>query len=144
MAEHASPCSCVIDTSGLRAVAKASGNLKSILLDKLKQGIIAVPACAWQEFQELYEDEAANLAPYITSKVILKRAIYAGAARIAEKLNSGFSRGAYDNHTELYTASIAINNDYRVLTSTDQVTEYKTMECDVSDLETWVEELDEK
>jgi hypothetical protein len=39
------------------------------------------------------------------------------AARTAEKLNLGFPRGAYDDHTELSTASIASNNGYRVITS---------------------------
>jgi len=143
MAEDEWQCSCVIDTSGLHAIAKASGNLQSILLDKLKQGVIGVPACAWQELNELYEDDAALLAPHIVNKIIMKKATYAGAARIADKLNSGFSRGGYDNHTELYTASIATNNSYRVLTSTDQVGVYQEMDCDASDLETWVAELED-
>lgn len=39
------------------------------------------------------------------------------AARTAEKLNLGFPRGAYDDHTELSTASIASSKGYRVITS---------------------------
>jgi hypothetical protein len=90
MNEEASKCSCVVDTSGLHAIAAASGNLQSILLDKLKSGVIGVPACVWQEFGELYEEEVAILAPNIGNKIIMKRSTYVGAARIAEQLNSGF------------------------------------------------------
>jgi hypothetical protein len=142
MADNLSQCSCVIDTSGLHAIATSSGNLQSIILNKLNEGVIGVPTCAWQEFQELYEHEAALVAPYVSAKITMKRAIYVGAARITERLNSGFSRGPYDNHTELYTASIASIEGYRVLTSADQIGEYEKMECDVSDLETWIEELE--
>jgi hypothetical protein len=141
MTDDGPECPCVIDTSGLHELAMASGNLKTILLDQLKKGIIAVPTCAWQEFEALYEDEALEIAPYVTEKIIMKKAVYVGAARIADKVNSGFSRGAYDNHTELYTASIASNNGYRVLTASAQVQEYHGMDCQVSDLATWVEEL---
>ena len=123
MTEEASKCSSVVDTSGLHAIAAASGNLRSILLDKLKSGVIGVPACAWQEFGELYAEKVAILAPHIGNKIIRKRSTYVGAACIAEKLNSGFPRGAYDNHTELYTASIASTNGYRVVTSSDQVSQ---------------------
>jgi hypothetical protein len=132
-------CTCVVDTSGLFAISVASGNLQSILLDELKSGMIGVPACAWQEFSELYEDKSAILAPYIGNKIAMKKSIYVGAASIAEKLNSGFSRGAYDNHIELYTASIAAINGYRVLTSLDQFSQYVKMGCNVIDIETWVE-----
>ncbi|UPT84279.1 hypothetical protein HAP41_0000028330 [Bradyrhizobium barranii subsp. apii] len=141
MNEAAPKCSCVVDTSGLHAIAAASGNLQSILIEKLASGTIGVPACAWQEFDELYEEEAAILAPHISNKIIMKKSTYVGAARIAEKLNSGFPRGAYDNHTELYTASIASNNGHRVLTSSDQVAQYARMDCDAVDIETWVQEL---
>jgi hypothetical protein len=143
MNEGAPKCSCVVDTSGLHAIAVASGNLQSVLLDKLKSGVIGVPACVWQEFEELYEEEVAILAPNIGNKIIMKKSTYVGAARIAEKLNSGFPRGAYDDHTELYTASIASNNGYRVLTSSDQRSQYDRMDCDAVDLETWVEEIED-
>jgi hypothetical protein len=130
-----------VDTSGLHAIAAASGNLQSILLGKLKSGVIGVPACGWKEFSELYEEEAAFLAPHVGNKIVMRKSTYVGAARIADKLNSGFPRGAYDNHVELYTASIASNNNYRVLTSLDQVGQYAMMGCDVVDIETWVAEL---
>lgn len=143
MNEATAKCSCVVDTNGLHAIAAASGNLQSILLEKLKSGVIGVPACALQEFGELYEEEIAVLAPHIGNKIIMKKLTYVGAARIAERLNSGFPRGAYDNHTELYTASIASNSGYRILTTSDQVHHYAKMGCDAVDLETWVEELEE-
>lgn len=136
-----SQCSCVVDTSGLLAIARTSGNMQTVLLEKLQNGSIGVPSCAWKEFGELYEEEAALLAPHIAHKIIMKKATYVGAARLAEKLNSGFPRGAYDNHIELYTASISLNAGFRVLTSEDQVSQYAKMKCDVIDIETWFAEL---
>jgi hypothetical protein len=135
-------CSCVVDTSGLHAIATATENLRTVLLEKLATGIIGVPACAWQEFVELYEDEAPIIVSHVAKKIIMKRSIYVGAARIAEKLNSGFPRGAYDNNTELYTASIALNHGVRVLTSMDQKSQYSKMNCEAIDIETWVDELE--
>jgi hypothetical protein len=134
--------SCVVDCSGLHEIASTkSDNLKALYLDKLVKGIIAVPAIVWKEFQDLYENEAAALAPYVTVKINLKKAYYVGAASIADKLNSGFSRGAYDGHTDLYTASIASIEEYRVLTSPAQLKYYEEMDCEVSDLTTWANEL---
>jgi hypothetical protein len=91
MSDDPPGCSCVVDCSGLHEIASIkSDNLKSLYLDQLKQGTIAVAACVWKEFQDLYDDEASGLAPYVTVKINLKRAYYVGAARIADKLNSGF------------------------------------------------------
>jgi hypothetical protein len=70
----------------------------------------------------------------------VKRAYYIGAARIADKLNSGFPRGPYDDNVELITASVASTNGYDILTSAAQVTVYKEMECEAFELETWVAE----
>lgn len=143
MSDDVADCTCVTDTHGLHAIANASANLKAILLEKLQDGTIGVLAVAMREFAELYEDEAAELEPYVTTKITMTRAVRSGAARIADKLNSGFSRGPYDEHVELYTASIATSKGYRVITAAEQVQEYDGTDCDVVDLETWVEELDE-
>jgi hypothetical protein len=142
MTDATAQCSCVVDTDGLHGIANASGNLKGILLDHLKSGVIGVPVTAWQEFEELYEEEAATLKPFVTRRITMKRVYYVGAARIADKLNSGFPRGPYDDNVELHTASVASTNGYRILTSTVQVTVYEGMACDASDLETWVDELE--
>jgi hypothetical protein len=141
MMTNAPPCSCIVDTDGLNRIARASGNLKGILLEHLKSGNIAVPACAWKEFVELYEGEAEALKTYVTSRIIMKRAYYIGAARIADNLNSGFPRGAYDDNVELLTASIASTNGYRILTSSAQVTIYEGMGCQASDHESWIDIL---
>jgi hypothetical protein len=138
---RALPCSCIVDTDGLRRIARASGNLKTILLDHLKTGNIAVPACAWKEFTKLYEKEAEALKPCVTSRIIMKRAYYVGAARIADSLNAGFPRGAYDDHVELLTASIALTNGYRILTSSAQISIYEEMGCQAYDHETWIDSL---
>src|ERR1700676_2579936 len=133
-------CSCILDTDGLHCIATASGNLKTTLLDHLETGLIAVPSCVWQEFEDLYEEEAEELKPFVTSRIIMKRAFYIGAARIADNLNSGFPRGAHDDSVELFTAAIASAKGCRVLTSLAQVGVYVAMGCEASDLETWVAE----
>jgi hypothetical protein len=140
MAKEAKPdCSCVIDTSGLHAIANATGNLKAALLAKLEDGTIGVPSWTCQEFQTVFDDEAATIAPHITKRLQFSQQINVRAARIAEGLNLGFSRGAYDNHVELFCASIALNKGYMVLTSHDNLDVYDAMDCEVRDLETWIE-----
>jgi len=62
------------------------------------------------------------------------------AARITEELDLGFSRGAYDGHVERYTAAVALNKSYTVLTSSDNVTAYDGMNCTVNDLADWANE----
>ncbi|WP_139020700.1 hypothetical protein [Bradyrhizobium sp. ORS 285] len=131
---------CVADTDGLYCIAAASGNLKTVLLDHLKSGHIGVPACAWKEFEDLYPDKAEALKPFVSVRITMKRAYYAGAARIADRLNSGFPRGAYDDSVELFTASIAFSKNCPIVTSPAQVSVYKSMTCKASDLETWVVE----
>jgi hypothetical protein len=139
MAKGAKPtCSCVVDTSGLHAIANASANLKAALIAKLEDGTIGVPSWAWQELQDLYEDEAASLSAHVTKRLQFSPQINVRAARIAEVLNLGFSRGAYDNHVELFCASIALNKDYIVLTSEDNIAAYAGMGCDTQNLEDWI------
>lgn len=98
---------------------------------------MAVPSIAWKEFQDLYEDEAGVLEPHITKKVSLGKKYHLGAASIAEGLNSGFPRGAYDQNGDLYTASIAMVEGYQVVTASSQVTAYKTMKCVAVDVASW-------
>src|SRR5258708_5516898 len=69
-----------------------------------------------------------------------KRAYYVGAARIADKLHSGFPRGPYDDNVALITASVASANSYDILTSAAQVMAYAEMKCEAFDLETWIAE----
>jgi hypothetical protein len=140
MTEGERECLCIVDTDGLHRIGNASGNLKTTLLDHLIKGLIAVPACAWKEFEELYEDEANALKPFVTTRIIMRRTFYVGAARIADTLNSGFPRGAYDDSVELFTASIASSKGCPILTSAEQAAVYEAMGCEASDLESWVEE----
>nr|WP_029084103.1 hypothetical protein [Bradyrhizobium sp. 6(2017)]QIG98578.1 hypothetical protein G6P99_44585 [Bradyrhizobium sp. 6(2017)] len=134
-----SDCSCVIDTSGLHELANATGNLKAALIARLEDGTIGVPSWALQELRDLYEDDADELAPYIVKKIQLSTHVEVRAARITEELNLGFSRGAYDNHVELHTASVALNKGYTVLTSANNLAAYDGMDCAVMDLADWVE-----
>jgi hypothetical protein len=142
MSDDGAKCSCVIDTNGLHAIATASANLQPLLIEKLKSGEIGVPARAWQEFSALYEDEADLLKPHVGKKIPMKAAFRLGAARIADKLNSGFSRGTSDGNVELYVAAIAASYECPLITSADQAGEYGRMECVAIDFETWVKKLD--
>jgi len=131
-------CQCIIDCAGLHEVACMSGNLKATFLDHLKKGVIGVPASVWQEFQEIYEDEAPSIAPHIGFKIIMKRAYNVGAASIADKVNSRFSQSPYDRQADLYAASICSIEDYTLLTSKTQVSDYLKMDCCmVSELVEW-------
>jgi hypothetical protein len=139
MAKDPKPdCSCVIDTSGLHSIANASGNVKAALLAKLEDGTIGVPSWTWQEFKNVFDDEAAILAPHITKRLQFSPQINVRAARIAEDLDLGFSLGPHDNHVELFCASIALNKGYVVLTSASNLDAYDGMGCDVEDLESWI------
>jgi hypothetical protein len=140
MTDGDAACLCILDTDGLHRIATASGNLKSTLLDHLENGLIGVPSCVWHEFEELYEEEAEALKPFLTTRIIMKRGYYVGAARIADNLNSGFPRGAYDDSVELFTAAIASAKGCRIITSLAQVSVYEAMGCEATDQETWVAE----
>lgn len=137
-----SACKCVIDTSGLHALAIASGNLKATLIARLEEGTVGVPSWAWQEFQKLYKEEATLLAEHIVKRIQFSQGVQVRAAQITEKLGLGFSLGAYDGYVERYTAAVAVNKNYTVLTSSDNVTAYQGMDCLVNDLEGWADELD--
>jgi len=132
--------SCIADTQGLLEIAQQrSGNLKKALLDQLASGVIAVPACSWAEFKELYPEEAAEIEPYIAEKIALRKRTYmAKAGRIADQMNTGFTRGPYDDGNDIHVAAIACVDKITVLTSKDQISIFKAMGCTVIDLETWL------
>jgi len=134
-------CLCVLDCAGLHEIATtASNNLKALYLDRLSCGEIGVPVCVWKEFKDLYEEEAAEIEDYVVRRINMKKSYHTGAARIADLLNSGFSRGSYDSETDLYTASIASIEELVVLTAASQLGYYAGIDCEVSDLGTWAEQ----
>jgi hypothetical protein len=139
--EPDSDCSCVVDTFGLLEIATASANLKGAFIARLEDGTIGVPSWAWQEFQRLYEDEAASLSKHIVKRIAFSQHVHVRAAAITEELRLGFSLGAYDDHIELYTASVAINKHYTVLTSANNISAYDGMNCPVKELAVWIEEM---
>lgn len=137
-------CQCVVDTAALHAIASMSGNLKAIYTSRLSKGIIGVATSAWKEFEDAYEDEAAELAPFIAKKITLKKAYTVGAASIADNCNAKFSHGPYDTQADLYSASICWVEKWRLLTISSQVPYYKNMNCcEVSDVEEWVTSVSE-
>jgi hypothetical protein len=142
MSESGLACSCLADTHGLLEVAmQTSGNLKTSLLDQISSGVIGVPAMVWQEFNDLYPDEANALEQYVSAAVTIgmrKRAYTAKAGSIAEKLNSGFASGPYDSGIEIQVAAIASVEKLPVLTNTSQLAQYKKMACGAIDLEDWL------
>ena len=139
MSDSKAECQCVIDCSGLHEIAAIqSSNLKTLLLGQLKDGVIAVPSTVWSELRLLYEDDANTLENFVTTKITMKKKYLAGAARIADKLNSGFSRGPYDNSTDLHAASIAEIKGIYLLTSSSQLQYYKNINCDALEVTEWV------
>ena len=143
MTDDSSNCSHVCDCAALHEIATTqSNNLKSLYLEHLKSGAIAVPARVLKEFRELYEDEAAELEPHVARTIGMKRAYQAAAARIVDKNHGGFPRRPYDGDTDLYTGAIASVEGYTILTTSQQAGEYDGMECDVTDLATWVDGMD--
>jgi hypothetical protein len=143
MSEEGSKSSHICDCAALHEIATTqSNNLKSFYIDQLKSGALAVPARVLKEFRDLYEDEAAELETMIAKTIGMKRAYQAAAARIVDKNHSGFPRRPYDGDTDLYTAAIASVEDYTIVTTTEQAGEYDGMECEVTDLATWVDGMD--
>jgi hypothetical protein len=116
----------LVDCHGLREIAKSKSNsLKSML----SNGTIVVPSCVWQEFSELFEEEAAVLAPLVHNKLTMKRAYHIGAASIAERSNPGFSSSPYDSNIDLYCAAICAAEGYTLLTTVSRFSKYKKMRC---------------
>jgi hypothetical protein len=138
MTEANSKCLYLIDCSGLHELANTKSNsLKTLCIDFLSKGIISVPACVWQEFEELFEDEAAQLAPSVLHKVKMKKKYFVGAAWIADKSNPGFPLSPYDNYGDWYAASICSIEGYTLLTASSQLRRYEKMDCcKVADLAT--------
>lgn len=133
----------VVDTAGLLAISETTGNVRTALLERLKDGSICILSCVWTEFELLFSEEAENLAPHILSKHSTNLALKVGAARMAEKLNSGFHRGAYDDGTELYAASMAHSCGCPIITKDVQFERYEELGCDVVDPTTWIAGLDD-
>jgi hypothetical protein len=129
MSEGLDGCSHVIDTHGLHAIAALKGNSKATFKAALKSGEIAVPAMVWKEFQELYEDEAADLAPFVTTKLRMKTAYHIGAASIEEGSGVRFLQSSYDTHADLCTAAICQIEGRTLLTSELQLTYYEKLNC---------------
>ena len=132
-------CSHIVDTRGLLAIADMGTNEKAAFKAALKDGSIAVPSVVWREFEDLYEEEAAELEPYITKKIRIKPAYNVGAASIADSAGTMLTQGPYDSHADLFTASICQIEGRTLLTSEDQAPYYKKLQCcSVIDLDDWL------
>jgi hypothetical protein len=130
MSDSDPPCAAVVDCAGLHEIAITKSNsIKSACLDHLSSGIIAVPACVWQEFEKLYESEAASLAPHVKRKLRMKKSYLVGAAAIADGMNPGFPMSPYDEKTDYYAASICSIERYTLITARSQIKAYSKMNC---------------
>lgn len=129
-------CIYLIDSHGLRAIAMTRSNrLKAHCLDLLQRGVIAVPNCVWDEFKEAYDDEAEDMGPAITTKISANKKYNAGVAKIADQLNSKFSVSPYDTATDFFAAAIAVSEGYTLITTTEQLTFYSSLNsCKAIDL----------
>lgn len=123
---------------GIVLKTSTSNSLKSLFIERLEAGEIAVPAVVWQEYEELFDDEAEVVAPHVKTKINLHKKYQIAAAAIADKTNSQFSRGAYDRQTDIYAASICMVENYTLLTTPEQASYFKKWDCcSVSDLPAW-------
>jgi hypothetical protein len=136
-------CCCAVDCAGLHMIGSViktttSNSLKSFLIDRLERGLIAVPAVVWQEYAELYEDEAELMARHVKMKISLHKKYSVAAAAIADRTNSQFSHGAYDRQTDIYAASICMVEKYTLLTTPEQAPYFRVWNCcEVTDLLAW-------
>lgn len=140
MSDGPTQCSRIIDCAGLHELVHTSDNRRAYVLAELQAGNIGVAACAWSEFVECYEDEAATLEAYITVKFRNKKAYNVGAASLAQRLNSGFAPGPYDANTDLFTASIASKEGLEILTAPSRLKRYNGMKCAAVDVATWLDQ----
>jgi hypothetical protein len=83
----------------------------------------------WQEFEELFEHEAAQLASYVAQKIRMKPKYHIGAAAIADKCNPGFPLSPYDNKTDWYAASVSVVEKRTLITAADQLKMYMKLGC---------------
>ena len=137
MTDCSSECCSVIDVHGLHALASLSANLRAVAIARLGTGEVGVPTVVWQEFSDLYEDEAADLAPHIARKITLSKKYIVGAASIADQLGARFPDGAYNRNADLYTGAIATVEEFTVVTSLQHSNFYAGMECNTLDIHTW-------
>jgi hypothetical protein len=115
-----------------------SNSLKTLFIERLESGEIGVPAVVWQEYEELFDEEAILIGPHIKKKISLHKKYSVAAAAIADKTNSQFSRGSYDRQTDIYAASICMVEKFTLLTTPDQVPYFKAWKCcEVFDLPGW-------
>ena len=138
MAKH--KAEFVIDCNGLRELAFTTSNrLRSLCLDLMKKGIIVVPVCVWDEFSDLFEEEAEALAEFVARKLRMNKKYQIGAAAIADKLNSQFSFSPHDMKSDFFAAAICSCEGYTLLTTFTQLKAYDQMSCcEYADLPTWV------
>lgn len=130
MSDSPNSCSYLADCECLHEVATTtSNNLKSHFLDALKNGEIGVLVSVWKEFSDLYEQEAKALSSHITTKLKMKPQYQLAAGRFADQLNSQFSRGPYDNNSDLYTAAACKSEQMTLITTSEQISFYREMGC---------------
>lgn len=142
MPEEAAGCSCIIDCDGLLIAATTQINsLKDALLGRLSSGEIGVPMKVWREFCDAYPDEAEQIKQHVTYKYRMSRAAHANVGRLAEQLNSGLSRGPYDQHSDLFTAAAADIAGFPVLTVAARISFYSGLGCTAIDVADWASGL---
>jgi hypothetical protein len=129
-------CIYIIDSHGLRElVSTQSNSLRSLCFELLKKGIIAVPTCVWDEFYDAFDDEAEVIADWIAKKIAMNKRYYAGAAQVADQLNSGFSGSTFDSTTDYFAASIAMTDGVTLITTAEQMPFYKKVRsCNAIDI----------
>lgn len=131
-----SGCVYIIDSHGLRELMFTQSNsLRSLCHDLLVKGVIAIPNCVWDEIRDAFDDEADAIAHLISKKIAMNKRYYAGAAQVAEQLNSGFSGSTVDSTTDYFSASIAMTDGLILITTAEQMSFYKKVKsCSAVDI----------
>jgi hypothetical protein len=105
----------ILDIRGLVGWAKLSGNEYGAIAGAVREERVLVLARVWQEFKEMYPDEAAMLVRDASPRQRTNQADRIAAAALADHLDATF--GPYDDGTDWVVAAKAVGDDLVVVTA---------------------------
>jgi hypothetical protein len=113
----------IIDCHGLEYISHTRNNMiRAKVYHLLETGILAIPQAVWDEFREIYEDEADDLGHHIKQKIRSKPKHRAMAGAIASKANSGFRPEPYSDSD--WIAIAVAETESCILVTVPQNTEF--------------------
>jgi hypothetical protein len=122
----------IMDCYALEFLSQTSSNIiRDTIIGMIQSGAIKIPQAVWDEFREVYEDEAAEIAAYDPQKIRAKPAHRAVTGVIASKANSGFRTEPYNN-SDWNAAGVAEAEGWTLITVEAQCSFYeKLLTCPV-------------